>query len=73
MPKRYAQVWIVGGKGGLELKNKAMELRISDEKGRVGTLMVGKAGIRWLPTGKPKRKVVRWENLDRVLGQVIKP
>jgi hypothetical protein len=69
MPKRYAQVWIVGGKGGIELKTKAVELHISDDKGRVGTLMIGKVGIKWLRKGKRRNKgfekTITWKTLDK--------
>ena len=66
MAQKYAFV-TVGGADGVELKNKVVELAIWDEKYRLGTLMIGKVGIKWLPKkkrrGKGSEKVITWEEL----------
>jgi hypothetical protein len=67
MAQKYAYV-TVGGSDGIELKNKVVELAIWDEEFRLGTLMIGKVGIKWLPKrkqrGKGSAKTITWKELD---------
>jgi hypothetical protein len=67
MAQKYAYV-TVGGADGIELKNKVVELAIWDERFRLGTLMIGKVGIRWLPKkkhrGKGGEKTITWKEID---------
>ena len=68
MPERYAYVRIGGG-DGLELRNKMLELEIWDANVKVGTLIIGKIGIKWLPKrqhrNKGHEKVLTWDALDK--------
>lgn len=67
MPQKYAYVR-VGGADGVELRNKVVEMEIWDEKTKLGTLLIGKVGIKWLPKRKKRNKgsekVIPWEELD---------
>ncbi len=67
MAEHYAYLR-VGGSDCIELKNKTIELEIWDKKFKIGTVIIGKVGIKWLPKRKQRNKgserTIRWEELD---------
>lgn len=78
MATKYAYVTL-GDTAWVKLGSKGIQLYIATEdetkKGKesmVGKLMVGKAGIRWLPKGrKGKGAKIEWWELDNVANRKL--
>jgi hypothetical protein len=66
MAQKYAYLRI-GGADCIELRNKMVELEIYDEQVKIGTLSIGKVGVKWLPKrkhrGRGGERVITWEDL----------
>ena len=52
------------------IEKKDLEVRIQSDKGKIGTLLISKGNIEWLPKGNFKNKLaMRWEEFAEMMKQ----